>query len=405
MAYDRSSVDEQVVKMSFDNSNFDSNINDSIKTLNNLDAKLGLLNKEDFADLKNNISNLANVFTVKGQIMLGVFTTLGNKIVQVGNDFKNKLIAGIKDGLSEYNLIIDSTQTIFQNVKQSGATLDDVNNALDELNEYADLTIYNFSEMTRMIGMFTSAGVGLNKSVATIKGLANAAALVGANSEKAQIAWQAVSRAMSSGQFTNLTWKSLETTNIAGEQFNKIITEVARANNVVGKSGKNIDEMIEKYGSLRLTLSEGWLTKDIFTEAMQIMSGDLNEMALKNKGYTDKQIEELLDIAESAQKAATEIKTFKQLLDTTKEAIGSGWASSFRILIGDLNEAKTMFTRISIVISDFIDNNATLRNEMFQQIVKNQKDQNTTLVAGLKSGRENFQQTIENMMATVKTSY
>ena len=105
--------------------------------------------------------------------------------------------------------------------------------------------------------MFTSAGVSLNKSVATIKGLANAAALVGANSEKAQIAWQAVSRAMSSGTFSNVTWRSLELSNIAGEQFNKVITEVARANNVVGKSGKNIDEMIAKYGSLRLTLSEG----------------------------------------------------------------------------------------------------------------------------------------------------
>ncbi|MBR2248043.1 MAG: hypothetical protein IJ880_13655 [Bacilli bacterium] len=400
----RSSVDEQVVKMSFDNSNFDSNINESIKTLNSLDTRLGLLNKEDFSGLKNNISELANVFTVKGQIMLGVFTSLGNKIVQVGLDLKNKLFAGIKDGLGEYKLIIDSTQTIYQNVKKY-ASLDDVNKALDELNEYADLTIYNFSEMTRMIGMFTSAGVSLNKSVATIKGLANAAALVGANSEKAQIAWQAVSRAMSSGTFSNVTWRSLELSNIAGEQFNKVITEVARANNVVGKSGKNIDEMIAKYGSLRLTLSEGWLTKDIFAEAMQIMSKDLNKEQLMAKGYSEEIADELMQIANSAEEAATQVKTFQQLIETIKEAIGSGWAQSFRILIGDLDEAKRMFTRINIVISDFIDNNAKIRNELFTQIVRNQKDENTTLVEGLASGRENFEKTIENMMATVKTFF
>lgn len=401
----RSSIDEQVVKMSFDNSNFDSNINDSIKALNNLDTKLGLLNKEDFADLKNNISNLANVFTVKGQIMLGVFTSLGKKIVDVGLQLKNKLFAGIKDGLSEYNMIIDSTQTIYQNVKQSGATIDDVNKALDQLNDYADLTIYNFSEMTRMIGMFTSAGVSLKKSVATIKGLANAAALVGANSEKAQVAWQAVSRAMSSGQFTNVVWRSLELSNIAGEQFNRVITEVARANNVVGKSGKNIDEMIEKYGSLRLTLSEGWLTKDIFAEAMQIMSNDLDKMTLMNKGYTEEQADALLEIANSAEEAATQVKTFKQLIDTTKEAIGSGWAQSFRILIGDLDRAKRMFSRVSIVVNDFIDNNAKIRNELFSQIVNNEDRNNNIIVRGLKTGQYNFQQTIENMMAVIKTFF
>ena len=394
----RSSYDEQVVKMVFDNSNFDQNINDSINALNNLDLQLGSLNRTDFSSITNNLDRLAKTFTVKGQIMLGVFTSLGKKIVGVADDLKHKLFAGMRDGLGEYKLIIDSTQTIYQNVKQSGASLENVNDALDELNDYADKTIYNFAEMTRMIGMFTSAGVSLKKSVSTIKGLANAAALVGANSEKAQVAWHAVSRAMSSGTFSNITWKSLELSNIAGEQFNKVITEVARANKVVGKSGKNIDEMIKKYGSLRLTLSEGWLNKDIFAEAMQILSGDLNDVQLKQKGYTQKQIDELLQIAASAEAAATQVKTFQQLLDTTKEAIGSGWAQSFRILIGDLEQSKKLFTRISIVLNDFIDNNAKIRNKLFTEIVDDRG-----LDGIWKTGRENFQQTIENMLAIVKT--
>ena len=398
MPYSHSSIDEQVVKMMFDNSNFDQNINDSIQALNHLDNKLGLLNKEDFSGIEQGISKLANLFSVKGQVMFGVFASLGNEIVNLGLKIKNALTQGVRDGLGEYKLIIDSTQTIFQNVKQSGATLENVNDALDELNDYADKTIYNFAEMTRMIGMFTSAGVGLKKSVSTIKGLANAAALVGANSEKAQVAWHAVSRAMSSGVFSNITWKSLELSNIAGKQFNEVITQVARANKVVGKSGKNIDEMIKKYGSLRLTLSEGWLNKDIFAEAMQILAGDLDEIALKEKGYTESQIKQLTEIANSAEAAATQVKTFQQLIETTKEAIGSGWAQSFRIIIGDLEQAKKMFTRISIVINDFIDNNAKIRNKLFTQIIDDRGLDNIW-----KSGRENFQQTIENMMAVMKT--
>ena len=366
-----SSIDEQVVKMSFDNSNFDSNINDSIKTLNSLDKQLGILNKNNFSGITNSVNNLAKTFTVKGQVMLGVLTSLGNKIVNLGNQAFRKLTQGIRDGLGEYNQIIESTQTIYQNVKQNGNSLKDVNNALDELNDYADKTIYNFGQMTRMIGMFSSAGVGLKSSVSTIKGLANAAALVGATPEKAQIAWNAVSRALASGKFK-----------------------------VTGKGGKNIDQMIKKYGSLRETLREGWLTNDIFTEAMQIMSGALDEADLKKKGYTAKQIKELRAIAEAAEEAATKVKTFKQLLETTAEAIGSGWAQSFRILIGDLEEAKELYTRISEVISGFIDNNARIRNELFRQIVEG-KDRG--ILKDWKTGRDNFKQIIENMLAIVKT--
>ena len=400
MSYSRSSVDEQVVKMSFDNSNFDSNVNQSINTLNSLDNKLSSLNKDNFSGLTQNWGNVADFFTVKGQVMFGILTRIGSEVVNLGLKFKNYLFKGIKDGIGEYETIINSTQTIYQNVKQSGASIGDVNAALDELNDYADKTIYNFGQMTNMIGRFTSAGVGLKKSVSTMKGLANAAALVGATPEKAEQAWLAVSKAMSSGTFSAYTWKSLELSNIAGEQFKNVITEVARANNATGKSGKNIDQLLEKYGDIKSSLQEGWLTKDIFNEAMQIMSGAMDDEALKAKGYTETQIKQLRAIADSAEEAATKVKTFRQLMDTLGEAVGSGWAQSFRILVGDLEQAKDLYTRISDVISNFIDNNAKIRNSLFKQIM----DGNDNILDdGLATGRESFRKTIENMMAIVKT--
>lgn len=400
MPYSHASVDEQVVKMSFDNSNFDSNVNDSIRTLNNLDNKLGSLNKDNFSGLTRNLDNFYNFFTLKGQVMFGILTRIGSEVVNLGIKFKNYLFKGIKDGIGEYETIINSTQTIYQNVKQSGASIGDVNAALDELNDYADKTIYNFGQMTNMIGRFASAGVGLNKSVSTIKGLANAAALVGANTEKAQMAWNAVAKAMSKGKFDLLTWKTLEYSGIAGEQFNELIKEVARVNNVTGKSGQNIDEMIAKYGSLSYTLQEGWLDKNLFNEAMQIMSGALTKEDLLVKGYSESQIEKLLAIADAAEEAATKVKTFRQLMDTLGEAVGSGWAQSFRILVGDLEQAKDLYTRISDVISNFIDNNAKIRNKLFRQIMDESDEES---LKGLKTGRESFKQTIENMMAVTKT--
>lgn len=397
-----SQVDEQVVKMSFDNSNFDSNINDSIRTLNTLDRSLALFNsKESLNNINTSFNNLAHTFSIKGQIMFGVLNSLGKEIYGLGKRAFGSLTKGIKDGLGEYKTIIDSTEAIYQNVKQNGNSLQDVNNALDELNDYADKTIYNFGQMTRMIGMFSSAGVGLKDSVNSIKGLSNAAALVGANMQRAQIGWNAVSRAMSSGKFTNMTWRSLELSGIAGKQFNKVITEVARNMHVKGKkTGKDIDGMIKKYGSLRESLQEGWLKKDVFAEAMAIMSGELSRADLEKKKYSKKQIDELLAIAEAAEEAATKVKTFQQLMETISEAIGSGWAQSFRILLGDLEQAKKLYTRISNVISDFIDNNANIRNELFKRII-NGKDKG--IDGKWRTSRDTFRQIIENMLAIIKT--
>lgn len=397
-----SQIDEQVVKMSFDNSNFDSNVNDSIRTLNNLDKRLAIFdNKENLNNINASFSNLANTFSIKGQIMFGVLSSLGKELYSLGKRAWGTLTKGMRDGLGEYKQIIDSTESIYQNVKQNGNSLQDVNNALDELNDYADKTIYNFGQMTRMIGMFSSAGVGLKDSVNSIKGLSNAAALVGANMQKAQIGWNAVSRAMSSGKFTNMTWRSLELSGIAGKQFNKVITEVARTMHVKGqKTGKDIDGMIKKYGSLRESLQEGWLKKDVFAEAMTIMANEMSKAEMKRKGYSDKQIKELREIAEAAEEAATKVKTFQQLMETVGEAVGSGWAQSFRILLGDLEQAKKLYTRISNVISDFIDNNANIRNKLFKQIVDGE---DKSVNGEWKTGRDNFKQIIENMLAIVKT--
>ena len=49
----------------------------------------------------------------------------------------------IKSGFEEYETQINAVQTILANTSSKGTTLDQVNNALDELNHYADMTIYN----------------------------------------------------------------------------------------------------------------------------------------------------------------------------------------------------------------------------------------------------------------------
>lgn len=87
-------------------------------------------------------------------------------------------IEPVSQGFNEYELKMGSIQTI---MASTGASLEEVNGYLADLNEYSDKTIYSFADMTQNIGKFTNAGVKLEDAVLAIKGISNEAAISGAN--------------------------------------------------------------------------------------------------------------------------------------------------------------------------------------------------------------------------------
>ena len=241
-----------------------------------------------------------------------------------------------------------------------GSNLEDVNKALDELNTYADKTIYNFTEMTRNIGTFTAAGIDLDSSVQSIKGIANLAAVSGSNSQQASSAMYQLSQAMASGTVKLQDWNSVVNSGMGGQVFQDALKETARVH------GTAIDNIIAEEGSFRESLETGWLTSDILTETLSKFTGDLNTEQLKTMGYTDEQITSIIEMGQRANDAATKVKTFTQLFDTLKEAAQSGWTKSWQIIIGDFEEAKELLTNVSNVFGGIIGNASDVRNEMLQ---------------------------------------
>ena len=266
----------------------------------------------------------------------------------------------IKSGFEEYETQINAVQTILANTSSKGTTLDQVNNALDELNHYADMTIYNFTEMTRNIGTFTAAGVDLDTSVAAIKGIANLAAVSGSNSQQASTAMYQLSQALAAGTVKLQDWNSVVNAGMGGQVFQDALKETAKVHGIA------IDEMIKDEGSFRETLSKGWLTSDILTETLAKFTGDLNEDQLRTMGYTDDQIKSIMEMGKTANDAATKVKTFTQLFDTLKEAAQSGWTQSWEIIVGDFEEAKELLTEVSDTFSAVINASADARNKMLQ---------------------------------------
>lgn len=363
-------VDERVVEMRFNNALFESKVQQTMRSLAALNEKLMFKGAEKgfekvsdssekvkFNALLNALDNLSQKFSAVEVIGVTALMRITNQAVDAGERLVKALsLDPIISGFQEYETQINAVQTILANTSSKGTTLDQVNAALDELNHYADLTIYNFTEMTRNIGTFTAAGVDLNTSVSAIKGIANLAAVSGSISQQASTAMYQFSQALASGTVKLQDWNSVVNAGMGGQVFQDALKETARVHGIA------IDSMIKKEGSFRETLSKGWLTSSILTETLQKFTGDLNEETLKSIGYTDEQIKKIMEMGKTANDAATKVKTFSQLKDTLTEALQSGWTQTWQTIIGDFEEAKELFTRFSDVFSDLINKSSEARN-------------------------------------------
>lgn len=369
-------VDERVVEMRFDNKQFEQNIQTSLSSLDKLKKSLnlegaakGLETVNDAANkCSGNMSPLSNAvetvrvrFSALEVMAITALQNITNSALAAGKNLVSAFtIDPIKTGFEEYETQINAVQTILANTSSKGTTLDQVNNALDELNHYADMTIYNFTEMTRNIGTFTAAGVDLDTSVAAIKGIANLAAVSGSNSQQASTAMYQLSQALAAGTVKLQDWNSVVNAGMGGQVFQDALKETAKVHGIA------IDEMIKDEGSFRETLSKGWLTSDILTETLAKFTGDLNEDQLRTMGYTDDQIKSIMEMGKTANDAATKVKTFTQLFDTLKEAAQSGWTQSWEIIVGNFEEAKELLTEVSDTFSAVINASADARNKMLQ---------------------------------------
>lgn len=383
-------VDERVVEMRFNNALFESKVQQTMRSLTALNEKLMFKGAEKgfekvsdasekvkFNALLNALDSLSQKFSAVEVIGVTALMRITNQAVDAGERLVKALsLDPIISGFQEYETQINAVQTILANTSSKGTTLDQVNAALDELNHYADLTIYNFTEMTRNIGTFTAAGVDLDTSVSAIKGIANLAAVSGSTSQQASTAMYQLSQTLASGTVKLQDWNSVVNAGMGGQVFQDALKETARVHGIA------IDSMIKKEGSFRETLSKGWLTSSILTETLQKFTGDLNEETLKSIGYTDEQIKKIMEMGKTANDAATKVKTFSQLKDTLTEALQSGWTQTWQTIIGDFEEAKELFTRFSDVFSDLINKSSEARN--------------TVLAGGLNSGWQQLNTALGN---------
>jgi tape measure domain-containing protein len=377
-----STVDDRIVSMQFDNGAFETKLGETIRSLDGLKKSLDFsTSQKNIGDLENAgknfsmgnmggaVDGISTKFLALATVGITALANITTKAVESGLAFvKSFSFQPIMDGFHEFETNMNSIQTILANTSSKGSTLADVNKALQELNTYSDKTIYNFSEMAKNIGTFTAAGVDLKTSVSSIKGIANLAAISGSSSEQASTAMYQLSQAIASGSVKLMDWNSVVNAGMGGESFQKALFESGKAMKTLTNvpAGQTFEEWKKAGNSFRDSLQSGWVNTKVLTSTLQAFTGDLTAAQIMAMGYTKAQADELLKLGATGLQAATQVKTFTQLIGTVKEAVGSGWTQTFQTIFGDFNESVALFTSMNNVIGKFVGASADARNELLK---------------------------------------
>lgn len=350
------SIDERVVAMTFQSASFLAGAAAVISAIQKINMSLASLKggkalgdldaagkKVDLSGIAKGVDDVAKHFSTLGTVATTALVSIASMATMAGARLiKSLTLTPIMSGLDIYSTKLNAMQTILANTMgQAGSNLGHVTQALNQLNDYSNKTIYSFGEMAKNIGLFTAAGVKIDTSVASIKGLANIAALSGASSQQAASAMYQMSQAIASGTVRLMDWNSVVNAGMGGKVFQNALIETARVHGVA------VDQMIKKDGSFRDSLQEGWLTAKIMTETLSKFTGDMSDAQLKALGYTDKQIKAIQRQAQAAVDAAVKVRTVSQLFDVMKDSIATAWAGVFEAILGNLPQATKLLTGIA----------------------------------------------------------
>jgi tape measure domain-containing protein len=408
-------IDDKVVSMSFEGSKFQSGVNEALRSIEKLKAALqfkdagkGLIqvgNAAHHVDLGHIAQGAEGVKAKLGALnvaAVAVFAQIATKAVTAGVALAKAFTIDVaKAGFQEYSTQLNSVQTILANTQASGATLKDVNKALQELNNYSDKTIYNFGQMARNIGTFTAAGVDLKTATMSIKGIANLAALSGSNAEQASTAMYQLSQAISSGSVKLMDWNSVVNAGMGGTVFQRALALTGEHMGQLKKGTvelvgpmKNVKIAGESFrNSLSAPGKDGWLTSKVLTTTLKMFTSDMTDAELAADGWNKKEIKAIQAQAKAAMLAATNVKTIQQVLAVAKETAGSGWAKTWQIIFGDFGEAKKTFTNLSNTINGMLIDSARARNNVLADWKA--MGGRTVLIDGIKTAFHNLGEVIK----------
>lgn len=377
-----SSIDERVVQMQFQNSQFEKGVKESIKSLEHLKESLkleeaanGLKRLQEAGDsfslakVSEGVDALSDRFSVFGTFAARIIENLADTVyTKLGGALKEVTIGQVSAGWQKYAEDTSAVQTIWFSTKDYDASIKsikDVEAELDKLMWFTDETSYNYTDMVGNIGKFTAMKIPLQEARVAMQGIALAAAAAGQGAPEASRAMYNLSQAMGMGALKLQDWNSLVNANIVTSGLSEKFIEAGKALGTLNKNGEVYISKGKKMKvtaeNIRDTLTAGWITKDV----MMKVFGDYGSFAEKVKEFQDQWAEDhngeyietsevikmlsgtTEQFAEDAFRAGQEAKTFAEAIGSLSDAASTKWLKIFKLIFGNYEEVKELWTGLA----------------------------------------------------------
>ena len=378
-------IDEKVVSMQFDNSNFERNVQKTLGTINTLQQALNFKDADkSFKGLESAAANLnfddhildANTkitasFDAMSVFAINVLTRISNKAIDTGKNLvKSLTVDQLSAGWTKYGQKTESVQTL---VNSTGKTVEEIDKYLARLMWFSDETSYSFTEMTSALGSMTATGGNIDDLIPMLMGMANATAYAGKGANEFSRVIYNLNQSYGQGYLSMMDWRSVQNAGVASqalmEQMIEAAKEVGTLDKITSKTSKGTEVSVSNFAS---TLSEKWATSEVMLKAF----GKFSELTLAveeavSSGEFDTASEAIQalagdydQLAVRAFKSAQEAKSLSEAIEATKDAVSSGFMSTIEAIFGNYTESKTLWTDVANTLWDIFASGAEARNEL-----------------------------------------
>ena len=364
------SIEERIVSLGFNNKSFEQHAAQSMSTLDKLDHMLNSFGGSKGMDLLNNaLEAVTSKFSVMGtigdQVLRRIADTAmnaANSLIQMG---KSMSIDQVTAGWGKYEQKTASVQTI---MNATGDSIEKVNEYLSDLMWYSDETSFGFTDMTSALGQMTSSGGKVENLIPLLMGVGNAVAYAGKGASEFSRVVYNLNQSYGAGALQLMDWKSLELAGVASKELKQAFIDVAIAQGKI----KEGDVTIANFSQ---TLSKKWAD----TAVIEAAFGKFAEMTTEAKRLIDSGVyrnateayqalaSKYGEVAVKAAQSAQEAKSFAEAIGATKDAVSSGWLTTFEHIFGNYEEAKKLWTDLTDVLWEMFAAGAEMRNEVLER--------------------------------------
>ena len=383
------SIDYRIVEAQFRNSNFEKNIAQSTESLERFKRSLDvdqqakslekLDNAADLAGMKGlaqQIDKVADKFSAMGVVAFTALQRITNAAIDTGVSLVKSLsIDQITAGWNKYEQKTSNVQTL---VNATGKSVEDINGYLEKLMMFSDETSYDFTTMAQSLGQMVTSGGNIDRLIPMIEGIANATSFAGKGAAEFSRSIYNLNQSYGQGYLTLMDWRSVELSGVASQQLKETFIDVGKALGTLDKNGRTAKGTLVDIGNFSTTLADKWASREVMEQAFGRFA-QVTEAAYKlvQAGMADTYSEAyaMLDgafeqVYYRAALAAQEAKTFGEAINSVKDAVSSGWMTTFDYIFGGYDKAKEIWTNLANDLWDVFAAPAQERNSILKEWVE-----------------------------------